>query len=919
MAESASLRQDHRSDTDRSTAPERQPAGVVGTTVPAVGSVAPVNSVTADLPALRRHPPSGADPLGGRTVPPAVDEVLRRRRGQGAPLPEPTRARMSEQFQVDLSPVRVHDDAESHGLAAALQSVAFTHGSDIYFGRGSYRPESPSGQHVLAHELAHVANPEPGTAGPTMVGRADDPVEARADSTADQVVAQLRRSHHPDAGAGSAATVREGDAPTIRRLLSKEELAEARKLADSYDRKLDMAFYSQVQRHRQAVIDNATDAAFREVLSPYVTEKVIAYLKDLWKGRVSGNRILLNASNQAAATAIEEKVAALEQQTSPPGSAKEAYANLQLEATAKGDAWDKSLMTSDIALAIRQAAADLGIEKTAIKQGELTDALDSGRRKLRSAVEAGVRQAEDVEEPYYLREHGKDAFAPALAAKLSVYDPEHPADGLEATIRSNMASMHKGLSSETLAPVFNDIVAAAAETAGAQAKALQDPTYKSAEKAFLASSISQREDLVAEATREARVAIAGNEGDLRAKAAQVVSEGYIHSGLAAAAPVIEKLASKPDTNGKVTVSVDVPVKGFVVGFEFSCKVARDASDALSIAVELGASGGVGVAKAIKLALGAGLYLDAKSTAGAAALMDQVSMAFYRRFKDAGIPYTDYLWGLGGKTRKKGESEDKASEREAAAFVAMVEEQMGDKGEVETGGFVKGSASVDAGVLEAGIEAIGRSGTLLNKRAFTETKERKAATSGFTVNLTASVAPFSGQLTATIRNVTLAKPGGSDEVETTGKFGASLTGKVPGGAIFGSPAQTGVRIATWIAELVPKVQRIKELIEKKDPGLGDGLMAKSLKDQLEEAGNAAKAAVQGDWSKKMAEYAEASKTPGLTASSSGVTLGFAYAADKEGKGTGTIYLDLATGTTVNTGVAKIAYSSGERLWSHKLGG
>jgi hypothetical protein len=150
-----------------------------------------------DAQPLRRRTAVSADPLGGQGVPAAVADVLRRRSGRGAPLPESTRTSMSEQFGVDFSSVRIHNDAESHDVAAAVQSVAFTHGRDIYFSRGSYRPDSASGQHVLAHELAHVATPEPARGGPMVVGRADDPAEAKADAAANRVVGQLRRSHQP--------------------------------------------------------------------------------------------------------------------------------------------------------------------------------------------------------------------------------------------------------------------------------------------------------------------------------------------------------------------------------------------------------------------------------------------------------------------------------------------------------------------------------------------------------------------------------------------------------------------------------------------------------------------------------------------------------------------------------------------------
>ena len=50
-----------------------------------------------------------------------------------------------------LSPPR----ASAFGRAV-LGAIAFTLGSSIYFAPGQYRPETPRGQQVLGHELAHV-------------------------------------------------------------------------------------------------------------------------------------------------------------------------------------------------------------------------------------------------------------------------------------------------------------------------------------------------------------------------------------------------------------------------------------------------------------------------------------------------------------------------------------------------------------------------------------------------------------------------------------------------------------------------------------------------------------------------------------------------------------------------------------------
>jgi hypothetical protein len=157
------------------------------------------------VPAARRvsAAPTG-DPLGGTEAAPDVVEALRRRQGAGRPLPTGLAQQFGEQLGTDLSGVRVHADAEADRISRSVQATAFTHGEDVYFTQGAYAPASPSGQHLLAHELAHVAQHRAGTdhgsaAGP-VIGRANDPAEAAADATAAEVVSALRRRGQDESG-----------------------------------------------------------------------------------------------------------------------------------------------------------------------------------------------------------------------------------------------------------------------------------------------------------------------------------------------------------------------------------------------------------------------------------------------------------------------------------------------------------------------------------------------------------------------------------------------------------------------------------------------------------------------------------------------------------------------------------------------
>jgi hypothetical protein len=76
--------------------------------------------------------------------------------GPGVPLESSVRSRMEDAMQTDLGDVRIH--ANSHGARVAAQenATALAIGSHIAFAGGAYQPHSPTGEILLAHELAHT-------------------------------------------------------------------------------------------------------------------------------------------------------------------------------------------------------------------------------------------------------------------------------------------------------------------------------------------------------------------------------------------------------------------------------------------------------------------------------------------------------------------------------------------------------------------------------------------------------------------------------------------------------------------------------------------------------------------------------------------------------------------------------------------
>jgi len=138
---------------------------------------------------LRSHlPAASAAPL-----PPVLTP------GSGRPLERPERDVMGARFGQDLGGVRVHDDAGAASTARALNARAFTHGQDIYFAAGTYRPRSAAGRGLLAHELAHAVQNRPG-----VIARreADAPPEhiGEAEGAADRIAQALAEDPQDRAG-----------------------------------------------------------------------------------------------------------------------------------------------------------------------------------------------------------------------------------------------------------------------------------------------------------------------------------------------------------------------------------------------------------------------------------------------------------------------------------------------------------------------------------------------------------------------------------------------------------------------------------------------------------------------------------------------------------------------------------------------
>ena len=104
------------------------------------------------------------DPLGGTEVAPEIQRQIDAKRGGGQVLGERESTAFSDSYGVDLSGVRVHTDSQADQLSRSLQADAFSTGNDVFFRRGKYNPGTSAGDHLIGHELAHVATETSGAA-----------------------------------------------------------------------------------------------------------------------------------------------------------------------------------------------------------------------------------------------------------------------------------------------------------------------------------------------------------------------------------------------------------------------------------------------------------------------------------------------------------------------------------------------------------------------------------------------------------------------------------------------------------------------------------------------------------------------------------------------------------------------------------
>ncbi|HEY0988347.1 MAG TPA: DUF4157 domain-containing protein, partial [Kofleriaceae bacterium] len=124
-------------------------------------------------------------------------------------LPVATLERMEQAFGQRFDDVEIHLD--SADVPGGIE--AFTRGRHIFFGHGAFDPDSAHGEHVIAHELAHVAQqsrPKAGAMWPTRAA-----LEADAHEAALAALAGRAASVQLFAPSAAALGFSSGEAPPV--------------------------------------------------------------------------------------------------------------------------------------------------------------------------------------------------------------------------------------------------------------------------------------------------------------------------------------------------------------------------------------------------------------------------------------------------------------------------------------------------------------------------------------------------------------------------------------------------------------------------------------------------------------------------------------------------------------------------------
>jgi hypothetical protein len=147
-------------------------------------------------------------------------------REPGRSLPTNVQAFMGARLGHDFSGVRVHTDGRAAESARAVDAAAYTVGNHVVLGHDDMDLTNATDRYLIAHELAHVAQQEPGMgrAQSLALGARSDAVEDHADGAARTVASGGRAVVH---GRSSGAVLRRAGTPTGIKLAAAKPFGHA--------------------------------------------------------------------------------------------------------------------------------------------------------------------------------------------------------------------------------------------------------------------------------------------------------------------------------------------------------------------------------------------------------------------------------------------------------------------------------------------------------------------------------------------------------------------------------------------------------------------------------------------------------------------------------------------------------------------
>jgi hypothetical protein len=164
----------------------------------------PVMSRVASLPTPASRPVNRVEAPTSAPAIPVADEER-----EGDPLPAVVQERLRPMLGQAVSAMRVHDDAEADARARAHQADAVAVDHEVFFRAGRYRPHTPEGLALVAHEALHVresARPATTWRRATGAGVADEEREAvQLERSLLPAPAAPRRSRAPTSVVANAA------------------------------------------------------------------------------------------------------------------------------------------------------------------------------------------------------------------------------------------------------------------------------------------------------------------------------------------------------------------------------------------------------------------------------------------------------------------------------------------------------------------------------------------------------------------------------------------------------------------------------------------------------------------------------------------------------------------------------------------